>query len=257
MIIMEARLAVPTNRAAQLGRAPGRGREKVSETVARDILRTISTRGLPAGSMLPPEAEMLTEYGVSRGSLREALRILEIHGVIAMKAGPKGGPIVLETKPSDFGKTAMLYFETNEVTFADLSDARLYLEPMIARLAADNRTEEQAQQLASVTGSFAPCHSHESVDEAIDFHNLVAALSGNRVFSLLASSFRAIIAPYERTTLSPKIYDSIVKIHTLIADAIIAGDGDAAETAMRRHMLKTGEDFRTRHPSLVDEIVRW
>jgi GntR family transcriptional regulator, transcriptional repressor for pyruvate dehydrogenase complex len=217
----------------------------------------ISTRNLPSGSILPPEVEMLAEYGVSRGSLREALRILEIHGVIAMKAGPKGGPVVLEADPADFGKTAMLYFGTNGATFGELLDSRLYLEPLMARLAAENRTEEQARQLDNLASSFAPCHSHESVEESIDFHNLVAELSGNRVLALLANSFGAIIAPYERTLLSPELYGAIVKIHERIAAAIIDRDADSAEAAMRWHLTKTVEDFRNRHPSMVDEVVRW
>jgi DNA-binding FadR family transcriptional regulator len=217
----------------------------------------ITSTNLPSGSKLPPEADMLAEYGVSRGSLREALRILEVHGVIALKAGPKGGPVVLEPDAADFGKTAMLYFETHGATFADLSDARLYLEPLIARLAAERRTDEQAGQLEALSSSFSPCHSHESVEESIDFHKLVASLSGNRVLALMAQSFSAIIEPYERTMLSAEIYGAIVKIHRRIAAAIIDGDADAAEAAMRWHMKKTGEDFRNRHPSLVDEIVRW
>jgi GntR family transcriptional repressor for pyruvate dehydrogenase complex len=255
MMIMEAHTAQASQTSGQ--RTVRKAREKVSELVARDILRMISTRGIPVGAILPSEAEMLAEYGVSRGSLREALRILEVHGVIAMKAGPKGGPVVLEADAAVFGKTAMLYFETNGATFADLADARLYLEPMIARLAAERRTDEQVLQLADLASSFAPCHSHESVEESIDFHNLVAQLSGNRVLALLANSFSAIIAPYERTMLSDEVYASIVKIHKRIASAIIDGDGDAAEAAMRRHMTKTVEDFRTRHPALVDEVVRW
>jgi DNA-binding FadR family transcriptional regulator len=255
MIIMEANAARALRPARP--RSLGQGREKVSALVARDIVRMISQRNLPSGSILPPEAEMLAEYGVSRGSLREALRILEVHGVIGMKAGPKGGPVVLEANPADFGKTAMLYFETNGATFADLCEARLYLEPLTARLAAERRTNEEAEQLASLTSSFAPCHSHESVEDAIDFHNLVASLSGNRVLALLANSFSAIISPYERTTLSPELYKAIVKIHTRIATAIIDGDGDVAEALMRRHMSKTVEDFRNRHPAMVNEVVRW
>lgn len=254
-MIMEAARLMTTS--VTPDRRLARSREKVSETVAREILRTISSRDLPPGSTLPSEAEMLAEYGISRGSLREALRILEIHGVIAMKAGPKGGPIVLEADPADFGKTAMLYFETNKVTFAELADARLHLEPLIARMAAKNRTAEQARQLAAMAESFAPCTGEQAIGESIDFHNFVAYLSGNRVFALLASSFRAIIDPYMHAPVSPEIYASIVKIHTKIANAIIDGDGDAAEAAMRRHMAKTVEDFSARHPALVNELVRW
>ncbi len=74
--------------------------EKVPELVARTILREIVQQGLSAGDRLPPEATMLAHFGVGRGSLREGLRILEIHGLIKIKPGPQGGPVVTSRPPT-------------------------------------------------------------------------------------------------------------------------------------------------------------
>ncbi len=68
---------------------------KVAEAVARDILAGICNGGLVPGSQLPSEAQMLADYSIGRGSLREALRILEVHGIIRIKAGPSSGSLVV------------------------------------------------------------------------------------------------------------------------------------------------------------------
>ena len=237
-----------------------RARRKTSELVAREILRDITSRRLPHGSRLPPEAEMLEQYGVSRASLREALRILEVHGVIAIKAGPKGGPIVIEGGAADFGEMATLYFQVNRVTFAELADARLTLEPMIARMAAERRSAADAERLVafmSATSAGDGRRQEDYVDESLSFHDMLAGMAGNPVVSLIVSSFREIFMRYGRTSLDHEEHTAIIKIHNRIARAVIDGDGPAAEAAMRRHMQLFVEDFRRREPTLADEVVHW
>src|SRR4051794_39628144 len=83
--------------------------EKVAAILARQIVRDIATRQLPPGSSLEPEGIMLERYGVSRASLREALRILETQGLITIKPGPGGGPIVSAVDAAEFGRMSTLY----------------------------------------------------------------------------------------------------------------------------------------------------
>ena len=85
--------------------------EKIPEILARRMLREITQKGMKAGDRLPSEAEMLAQFGAGRASLREALRILEIHGVIRIKPGPHGGPRVTDLSPSDFGQTMTVYLQ--------------------------------------------------------------------------------------------------------------------------------------------------
>jgi GntR family transcriptional regulator, transcriptional repressor for pyruvate dehydrogenase complex len=80
--------------------------DKVSEVVARAIVHDIVTGGLEQGATLPSEAVMLSRFGVGRASLREALRILEVHGLITIKPGPGGGPIVAAPTSRSFGRIA-------------------------------------------------------------------------------------------------------------------------------------------------------
>src|SRR2546427_3271835 len=85
--------------------------EKIPEIVARRILKQITQSGMVAGDRLPSEAEMLAQLGIGRASLREALRILETHGIIRIKPGPRGGPRVTDMSPSDFGQTVTVYLQ--------------------------------------------------------------------------------------------------------------------------------------------------
>ncbi|HJQ65972.1 MAG TPA: GntR family transcriptional regulator, partial [Gemmatimonadales bacterium] len=99
--------------------------DKLSERVARDILGDIVARRLEPGTTLAAEASMLERYGVGRSSLREALRILETHGLIKIKPGPGGGPVVAAVNSKDFGRMASLYFHAIGANFLDLLRARL------------------------------------------------------------------------------------------------------------------------------------
>ncbi len=84
--------------------APGPGAVrplKTSERVARDIVHDIAVQRLQPGDALPAEADMIGQYGVSRESLREALRLLEVQGLIAIRRGPGGGPTVGTVDPAN------------------------------------------------------------------------------------------------------------------------------------------------------------
>ena len=81
-----------------------------------EIVRDVVTRKLQPGTLLSSEAQMLEDYGVGRGSLREALRILEVHGLITMKPGRNGGPMVIEVGSRDYGRMSSLFFHLGGVT---------------------------------------------------------------------------------------------------------------------------------------------
>src|SRR5258706_16467421 len=97
----------------------GRG-EKVASLVARRIVRTIVDEGLEPGAPLEPEALMLHRFGVSRASLREALRILETQGLITIKPGPGGGPSVAAVDSTNFARTSTLFFQVLRVRFREV-----------------------------------------------------------------------------------------------------------------------------------------
>ena len=111
---------------------------KTAEGFARDLVRDIVSRGLQAGDKLPSEAVMLEDYGLSRESLREGLRLLEVQGLITIRRGPGGGPIVGHLDPASLGRTSTLYFHLAGATYRELLEAWIVLEPILAGRAARN-----------------------------------------------------------------------------------------------------------------------
>ena len=177
---------------AEMSDEPGAGRrlrrgEKVYVSVARDIVRRIRSERLQPGARLPSEAQMLAEYGVGRGSLREALRVLEVNGLISVKAGPGGGPVVAGVDSHAFGSMATLYFQVGGMTFGELVEARLVMEPVMARLAAERRDPELIAELGRALSEAEAADlgdGAEYLSVSIDFHEIVAGMSGNRILNL-------------------------------------------------------------------------
>ena len=93
---------------------------KTSETVARDIVHSVVAGGLGQGDSLPSEARMLEQYGVSRESLREGLRLLEAQGLITLRRGPGGGPVVGAVDPANLGRASTLYYHLVGATYGEL-----------------------------------------------------------------------------------------------------------------------------------------
>jgi len=229
---------------------------KVAEEIAQDILAKICEDGVKPGSQLPSEAAMVAEYGVGRGSLREALRILETHGIIRIKAGPGGGPVVVGPTTHDFGRMATMFFQAGAMTFREVIDARLLIEPMIARLAAERREPELVEQLLAA----------ETVTEtdaaylktSANFHWQVGSMSGNRILNLMSHALEDIF--HERVVgmlFPPERRNAVVEAHGAIAKAIADGDGATAERLMREHMEEYARYVEQRHPALIDEVVGW
>src|SRR5947209_1787797 len=125
----------------------GRRTEKVAAVLARQIVRDIADRKLPPGTPLEPEGAMVERYQISRASLREALRILETQGLIAIKPGPGGGPIVSDVDSRDFGRMSTLYYQVLGVRFREVVEARLIIEPVMAKLAAGHDDPEAKKRL--------------------------------------------------------------------------------------------------------------
>ncbi|MBF4999659.1 FadR/GntR family transcriptional regulator [Nocardia aobensis] len=223
--------------------------EKVARQIARAIVRDIVHQGLGEGAPLPPETVMLNTYGVGRPTLREALRILEMNGLLTIKPGRSGGPRVRRSDTQDLARLLALHFGSRRVTYAEITAAREAIEPTLARLAALNATETERQQLAELL--------HRSVDsstgslaESQQFHRSVAIISHDAVLGPLSMSLQLILEPLR---VDPAQQWSVLMAeHIPIGEAIIRGAADEAARLMARHMRH--------YPALVEtanQIVDW
>ena len=101
------------------------------------IVKDIVDRGLVEGDRLPLEAAMVRQYRVSRASLREALRLLEVQGLISLRPGRGGGPAVGAAEPEHLARTATLFFHLDGTSYEELFLAHLELECEVSAMAAD------------------------------------------------------------------------------------------------------------------------
>jgi GntR family transcriptional regulator, transcriptional repressor for pyruvate dehydrogenase complex len=232
---------------------------KLAETVAKQIVDDIFADGLQPGAKLPGEREMLERFGISRGTLREALRILEAHGLLIIRSGPRGGPIVAQMTARDFNKACSLHFKAAGITIQQLWEARLGLEPTLARLATENLDDASRAELTSLLKSA----QNNSVDELATYiklgsavHRAIAAASGNPILGLFAQSLGEMTANMEsRSVFPPSEHERVNADHIAILQAILAGRVKRAESLVTVHMTDMRDTHMQRYPGLSDNVL--
>jgi GntR family transcriptional repressor for pyruvate dehydrogenase complex len=135
------------NGAAPVLRFGGVEARKLSTALADTITETILTSGLRPGARLPSEQKMREQFGVGRGTLREAMRVLEAEGLITVRSGPHGGPVVAEPDAVRLARLLILLLISWGTTLRSVYDVRILLEPLAAGRAAQSATGEQIEEL--------------------------------------------------------------------------------------------------------------
>lgn len=236
---------------------------KAAEVVARDVVHGITAAGLQPGDSLPSEAQMLQTYGVSRESLREGLRLLEVQGMISIRRGPGGGPVVGTVDSANLGRMEALFFHLAGATYDELFEAWLFAESTLARLAATNpdAARRQAVMEPYLVGDV---EEDEHVDLEVyvegheGFHGAVSGLAGNRVFQLTFRAYGQVVAHHLSTVGDVrKLHKKLVEDHLKLAQAIIDGDGDVAASLMHGHLADVIEITRGELGPLLDGPVGW
>jgi GntR family transcriptional repressor for pyruvate dehydrogenase complex len=214
-------------------------RKKLAETVAQQILEAV--RDLEPGTRLPPERELTQRLGVGRSTVREALNGLAMVGVVEIRHGQ--GVFVAERPASAQAPGEEAPTEITD----DLLEARRIVEPELARLAAERRTEDD---LAAMDDVLAQHRSHlEALEgpviEASQFHLLVADAARNQVLADVIRPFLRLA--FER---GPRLYQTTegyaqweLDQHQRICDAIRSGEGDAARLRMLEHVTSMGPHY--------------
>jgi len=233
---------------------------KIAERVARLILDDIVARQLPPGSRLAPEAVMINRYGIGRASLREALRILEVHGLINVKPGPGGGPVVGEVTGRDFGRTSTFFYHAVGATLEELVETRTVIEPMAARLAALRITPEGKKRLREIVQLGEDGRDEPAAvwaQATARFHTVVGEIAGNKVLTLLSSSLVEIHNERLNPIFPVGSRQEVLNVHMRIAAAILARDAVKAERLMRLHTEHLAANLAELVPGLLHETIDW
>src|SRR3982074_257193 len=143
---------------------------KASDVLAEKLRELILSRALAEGTPLPTERELVAQSGLSRTSVREALRVLETEGLVATKAGRNGGSQVRRPGRESISRSFALFVRSHGVRFEALLEAREAIEPSAARLAAVHRTDEDLAEMTRIHRQLAGGSDAVAQPVRRDFH---------------------------------------------------------------------------------------
>src|ERR1700761_3683544 len=211
---------------------------KAALLVAQRIVRDVVRGGLGPGDLLPPERVMLETYETGRGTLREALRLLEFQGVIALKPGPGGGPILLNPAATHLASTLQLLMQLNQANYRSIVEVRTALEPMTSQLASQRIDDEQLEQLDATTSQMRANIDDRDLflDSNKRFHDIIAWSSGNVLFAYIVDSLLGILDGTVIGIDYPRYRRvAILKAHEEIYVALAKHDAQESEERMGDH----------------------
>jgi DNA-binding FadR family transcriptional regulator len=235
-----------------------RRRRRAYEEVAAELRGQIVSGERPLGDRLPNETALAKEFGVSRATIREALRALTAQDLIRTAKGAGGGSYV--QVPSVRHISDVLHSSINLLTAAhhvsveELLEARELLEVPAARLAAERRANDDVTRLRQCIHDSGP-----TVDATVefahntDFHALVLATSGNTLLAIAAQPvFNVLMTGFTRSSLGTRFHQAVRRQHRDIADAIDKGDPALAGDLMHDHL----EFLRPNYERLWEQAKR-
>jgi DNA-binding FadR family transcriptional regulator len=232
-------------------RPEGQSIRGASEQVANQIQHYVQSEGLGPGDFLGREEDLAGEFGVSRPTLREALKLLASGNLIRATKGPGGGIFVAHTAEQGMSRSLSdaiaMMLETGAVTLDELLDARVLLEVPLAGLAAYQPDEETLEHLRASLAGVAASPDDADVIAASDaeIHRTIAAAAGNRMIQALTSWVFEVLQPSLVEVLEPAIvHSAIAEQHEALVAAIEKGDPARAERAMKDHLLYLGDVLR-------------
>lgn len=214
---------------------------KASDVLAGRLRDLIVEGRVAPGELLPAERELVIESGLSRTSVRDALRVLESEGLISTKAGRTGGSMVTLPGRATVARSVELFVRTHGIRLESLLECRVAVEPTLARLAAQRRTPAQLAEMTAIHERFVAA----SVDNVplykrinLEWHLAIARASGNEPLTALMEAISTPIrdAMDHRHVTTAELRKGAVKAHTVILKAIAEQNGDAAFQRMDRHV---------------------
>lgn len=238
------------------GRPAGRPAfHKRSDVIADEIKRWIVAEGLVPGDRLPQERALSERFGVSKGTMREALKALEVQGLVRFSTGPQGGgrvaKVPLETAAALLGN----YFHFEEISVDHLYQLRLLLEPELAAQVTPQLTEDDLATLERLVTLSDCVPADRSMERGqrlaeLDFHDVLAERCDNALLRFTCRFINALIkngvvyqvlmdgddaARGRIDNVEPMVHDGVVA-HRELIDAFRARDAEKARALMRHHM---------------------
>lgn len=226
---------------------------KTGELVARRLRRMIVEGELTHGDHLPREAELLQHFGVSRPTLREAVRVMESEGLVELRRGSRTGARITLPGPQAVARPAALQLQLHATTLADVYTARSAIEPPAARLLAQTRDPHRYTALEHTLHQeqAALDHPDRFATGAAHFHLRLVQLSGNHTLALMAGMIHEIILRQTQSavlareqwepTVAREHRERAVRAYRRLLVLVRTERAEAAEAFWRKHLQVADE----------------
>lgn len=206
------------------------------QRIVEQVEAAILSGDIPVGTQLSSERELMVQFGVSRPTVREALRVLQSMGLIEPKPGTRGGPVVLAPSPDTLGRSFRAMLGTSSLELAELVQYRLVLDGSACELAAVRHTEAEAEQMRHAIERMRAAAEGDAADFAdadLEFHRTVWEASGNQILLLSGQAVAGALRELVQRDLERNPGDNSVKLASAAIDAglceaIIRRDAAAA-----------------------------
>jgi DNA-binding FadR family transcriptional regulator len=218
---------------------------RTHEQVVAEIENRLISGSLKAGDRLPPERQFAEALGVSRGAVREALRILEAIGVVeaGTGSGPTSGSMIVKDSIAGMAMVMRIHLQLASFTQDDLVQVRLMIEKMAARKAAETATAEDLADLQSLVEAMRGVHTtatYNDLDSA--FHVRIVRASGNGLAAVLMAAMRealrqAMVTAFSSLDDPEATMKVLTDEHAAIVAAIAAGDPKKAADLTESHIV--------------------
>jgi len=216
---------------------------RISEIIVEQIRELMRQGQLKPGDRLPPERDLCERFGVSRVTVREALRMLESSGLVQIRVGARGGAFVTAPSSDRVGEGLTDMLTLSAISAADVTEIRLILEMGIVPLVCERATEQDIADLEEICErSEAALRSGEySMEYSLEFHTRVARATHNPAVVMLVESFRGPIhmSLEQAREVAPEMGGLGTREHERFIEAVRRRDPDAATQIMREHLERT------------------
>jgi len=211
---------------------------KLTTQIVSQVRRAILSGKLKPGHRLPSEKEMLLQFGVSKHTLREALRALESMGFVEIRQGAGGGPVVSEIDMDNTRDMIASFLYFKKVSVRDLCEVRKIFEPYLAQIATERFSPGDLENLKASHEAYVKSLARKKPDivAEVSFHVQLARASGNPVLILILDFVNSLLTDIKNHLKpGPDFSGQVVAAHQRVLDAMASGDGRAAAQAMYLH----------------------
>jgi GntR family transcriptional repressor for pyruvate dehydrogenase complex len=221
---------------------------KISENIVEQIRKAIFEGRLKPGDKLPPERELMKNFKVSKATLREALRSLEVLGFLEIRKGVSGGPFVTEVDMKTARDSFINFLHFKNLSLNDLTEVRLLLESHIAEKVAHAISEEDLNRLKKLIEESEYVLKHnipiESRKNEIEFHRIIGSITGNPILMFILDFVENLLIDTKEILQPGKDFSrEVLNAHKRIYKALLGKDSKKAQEEMIKHVKEVERDL--------------